>query len=45
MVRGKGTTDKKAVPAAVDKSLESWIWDAACTIRGARGGQSLTFPA
>jgi type I restriction enzyme M protein len=36
MARGKGRTDKKAMPAATDKSLESWIWDAACSIRGAK---------
>ena len=36
MARGKGTTDKKTTPAANDKSLESWIWDAACSIRGAK---------
>ena len=36
MARGKGTTDKKVMPAASDKSLESWIWDAACSIRGAK---------
>jgi len=23
-------------PRAADKSLESWIWDAACSIRGAK---------
>jgi len=24
------------MPEAADKSLESWIWDAACSIRGAK---------
>ena len=24
------------MPEAPDKSLESWIWDAACSIRGAK---------
>jgi type I restriction-modification system DNA methylase subunit len=27
---------KKAAPKKPDKSLESWIWDAACSIRGAK---------
>src|ERR1035438_5438987 len=26
----------KQVPPETDKSLESWIWDAACSIRGAK---------
>ena len=26
----------KKVPPTKDKSLESWIWDAACSIRGAK---------
>jgi hypothetical protein len=26
----------KQVPLETDKSLESWIWDAACSIRGAK---------
>lgn len=36
---GKGGTRKRAAKSVVepkDKSLESWIWDAACSIRGAR---------
>lgn len=24
------------MPATADKSLEAWIWDAACSIRGAK---------
>src|SRR5207249_11841156 len=27
---------KEQMPHAPDKSLESWIWDAACSIRGAK---------
>ena len=27
-------------PQAPSKSLESWIWDAACSIRGAKGAQN-----
>src|SRR6266571_9300202 len=26
----------KQIPLETDKSLESWIWDAACSIRGAK---------
>ena len=36
---GKKTTLKSAskkIAEAKDKSLESWIWDAACSIRGAK---------
>jgi type I restriction enzyme M protein len=32
---GGGSNDSPA-PRAPDKSLESWIWDAACSIRGAK---------
>src|SRR6266516_2021093 len=41
--RGNGGAAKQAQPAKktkpikeVDKSLERWIWDAACSIRGAK---------
>ena len=27
---------KKSVSVTKDKSLETWIWDAACSIRGAK---------
>jgi type I restriction enzyme M protein len=30
------TTETETVPEPRDKSLESWIWDAACSIRGAK---------
>ena len=33
----KKTSGKPAATATTkDKSLESWIWDAACSIRGAK---------
>jgi type I restriction enzyme M protein len=32
---GSGSNDSQQ-PRAADKSLESWIWDAACSIRGAK---------
>jgi type I restriction enzyme M protein len=32
----RATTVPKPVPPEADKSLESWIWDAACSIRGAK---------
>lgn len=37
MPAAKNKSAKKAHPAAEkNKSLESWIWDAACSIRGAK---------
>lgn len=34
--RPAGRNGKGAAPESKDKSLESWIWDAACSIRGAK---------
>jgi len=35
-VKKKTVRKKTATAAPKDKSLESWIWDAACSIRGAK---------
>lgn len=34
--RSRGNSSPSKTAAAKDKSLESWIWDAACSIRGAQ---------
>jgi type I restriction enzyme M protein len=34
--KGRGALAKRGEGIAADKSLESWIWDAACSIRGAK---------
>jgi type I restriction enzyme M protein len=34
--KGRGALAKRGGGISADKSLESWIWDAACSIRGAK---------
>jgi type I restriction enzyme M protein len=34
--KGRGALAKRGGGRSADKSLESWIWDAACSIRGAK---------